>query len=1034
MAKTWLKSKLKWKRESLSRPSSPSPDSSSSPLSQQPVPHDWSRMLTPAPAAMSITADLSRRIRAVLASDNPASKSPDLFAAIAAFVATDEAHDVLHLHQLRDELETLYGDVVDHSSAAKVEGFVAILHAFLPVSRPLYVITHWWDLVLRAALRDWRLSPLAVNQAKELALLGFTEDSAKGAEFRKRVVELYLLDAYDEHSGEDALEQAKYPQEERKGLQFWKDNLRDILERLCLRQPQEFFDTLNIFFVSSQPRLKLVLLLSSIIPLAQFPIQKFASHPLLNALLTSLIVDGSSTLFRVEIHMLTILLPQFAIHAPETLVKVLPSCYAILGRVICWRPRENKSESIPPPGPGGEVSISQSSGQSRLTDPELDPAATPAIRSDLGFERLDATFLPFVPDPPSPMPLFNTLYGLFPCNTVSFLSDPSGYLTRLNLQSPFKEDWTTIVDDDQIKTRTRVIFRHNILHTSLITNTALSEVTDLERWKGWDVPRITTMCTMLDARNSALSLRRMSGSMGVPGPEAPHMPLSNTGPDADGDGDVEVETPRAEGWPVGSPFGPGPTLSGGDQGKFLELHCTQLSAGQRPRVSVQDILATYHVLRAGIDIDIVDPPPEWPIFLAPPSILSAESEASAGMGLRVVSPPPVPSHSATASTKTAATKTTSASEKGSPVPTPRPGPSTRSSSSSSSAPIPVPPPTNPPTNPPSPIPPSASEDTPLPPHVLEVIARLQKDNLLLRSELNYELWLKRENVKRTGTLYVDKIMVKGAEVERQGLHNKLREYKAQVHRLQQALSKEQAGAATNKAQHADFARRLQNRLKADKAEKQKWAEEKSKLESNHENAQAMFEAQSTRLADAMETVFKLETEIKEYSPKVQRLRDYEEKIEQLMRAQRLWDNDIAKIKEQQYYIEGLQSRYRKKLEYIQSLESANQEMQRTIHSLNHRLATLTTPPPRPKLFPVEISESTTSGGTTTISRPRPIQAMMEQLRKEVIKLTEERDSLRAKNGTLEDRLEELSCQMEELKGQGGMGESVGSDKTEVGRG
>ena len=50
----------------------------------------------------------------------------------------------------------------------------------------------------------------------------------------------------------------------------------------------------------------------------------------------------------------------------------------------------------------------------------------------------------------------------------------------------------------------------------------------------------------------------------------------------------------------------------------------------------------------------------------------------------------------------------------------------------------------------------------------------------------------------------------------------------------------------------------------------------------------MLEAQAGRLADATENVFKLETKIKETAPKVQRLRDYEEKINQLTKTQQLW--------------------------------------------------------------------------------------------------------------------------------------------------
>lgn len=61
-----------------------------------------------------------------------------------------------------------------------------------------------------------------------------------------------------------------------------------------------------------------------------------------------------------------------------------------------------------------------------------------------------------------------------------------------------------------------------------------------------------------------------------------------------------------------------------------------------------------------------------------------------------------------------------------------------------------------------------------------------------------------------------------------------------MHRLNEELTREQDGANRNKAQHADYSARLHARLKIEKAEKQSWAEEKSKLQSDYENAKASF--------------------------------------------------------------------------------------------------------------------------------------------------------------------------------------------------
>lgn len=139
-----------------------------------------------------------------------------------------------------------------------------------------------------------------------------------------------------------------------------------------------------------------------------------------------------------------------------------------------------------------------------------------------------------------------------------------------------------------------------------------------------------------------------------------------------------------------------------------DLRALDLISIGRPRVSVQDIIGTYHALRSGIEIDIIDPIPDWPQKLFPNVISSSSgslSSADGGSGTQGVSP-------------------------------------------------------------------NVDHGDSLPPHVEKAMAKLQRENLLLRTELNYELWLKRELVKRIGKLYIDRIQVKGAEVERQTLVKK----------------------------------------------------------------------------------------------------------------------------------------------------------------------------------------------------------------------------------------------------------------------
>ena len=63
----------------------------------------------------------------------------------------------------------------------------------------------------------------------------------------------------------------------------------------------------------------------------------------------------------------------------------------------------------------------------------------------------------------------------------------------------------------------------------------------------------------------------------------------------------------------------------------------------------------------------------------------------------------------------------------------------------------------------------AQGDGTLPAHVAQAISALQREVLLLRNDLNLELWTARENVAHIGRLYKDRVLSRNEEAERQGL-------------------------------------------------------------------------------------------------------------------------------------------------------------------------------------------------------------------------------------------------------------------------
>ena len=56
-------------------------------------------------------------------------------------------------------------------------------------------------------------------------------------DFRRRLMDLYLLDAFNESSGDDALEWAELEQSQREQKACWKANLEDVLVSVGLERP-----------------------------------------------------------------------------------------------------------------------------------------------------------------------------------------------------------------------------------------------------------------------------------------------------------------------------------------------------------------------------------------------------------------------------------------------------------------------------------------------------------------------------------------------------------------------------------------------------------------------------------------------------------------------------------------------------------------------------------------------------------------------------------------------------------------------------
>jgi hypothetical protein len=207
--------------------------------------------------------------------------------------------------------------------------------------------------------------------------------------------------------------------------------------------------------------LQLLILLNAYTSQTEFPAHAaiLASHPVMQSVINSLVLDNSSTECAVGITILAKLLPILAVKACDDLKRLLPSLFLVLGRLVCWEAREPES-SLP--------ALSLVSGRSQDTDVLIEPtiddsrdtiagdsSAHLPIRSELEWERLEQTFTGATSPPPL-QHYFAFLYYLFPCNTLRFLRGPAIYLDKNGLESPYTLNWEDALDEDKIRSKSEV--------------------------------------------------------------------------------------------------------------------------------------------------------------------------------------------------------------------------------------------------------------------------------------------------------------------------------------------------------------------------------------------------------------------------------------------------------------------------------------------------------------------------------------------------------------------------------------------------
>jgi len=187
--------------------------------------------------------EIFRQLRLYLEGSSQALPVEEVFALLDNFLTDANASEdpESSICNLENELQVIR-DTLDLGKCTQTEALLSVLRHLEPVLASTSLISTWFDLVLRPALREPNLSHKATTQAKDLVIVALEKPDNRHpeiqGEFRRRVLDLYLLDASNEASPEDVIEWADLPREQRDQRKIWKENLEDILVGFGMDQPE----------------------------------------------------------------------------------------------------------------------------------------------------------------------------------------------------------------------------------------------------------------------------------------------------------------------------------------------------------------------------------------------------------------------------------------------------------------------------------------------------------------------------------------------------------------------------------------------------------------------------------------------------------------------------------------------------------------------------------------------------------------------------------------------------------------------------
>ncbi|KAF9182729.1 hypothetical protein BGZ51_004475 [Haplosporangium sp. Z 767] len=189
------------------------------------------------------------------------------------------------------------------------------------------------------------------------------------------------------------------------------------------------------------------------------------------------------------------------------------------------------------------------------------------------------------------------------------------------------------------------------------------------------------------------------------------------------------------------------------------------------------------------------------------------------------------------------------------------------------------------------------------------IVSLERDLLMAKNELNFELFLKQQHIQQISKVHRAHVLDASVEAERQNLYNACRSLKAQLQETRLLLEKEKSELEKRKNKQTHWDTELKNKMQMFRDERKQLQFEVERLKQDIKDTRQAQEIQERLLTEERKGTFQLKNTIEVLSPKLKKMEELEKRIEEMTRQLVLWETEQTKTMEIQRQLEAVVGRW-----------------------------------------------------------------------------------------------------------------------------